>query len=257
MQQNSPINQAENAVPSAQDSPKVSLVIPVYNEEGNIVTLVAEIQAAMTRQPRSWEALFVDDGSNDQSLARIRAAAAADSRLRYAALAANSGQSAALFAGFQEAGGEILVTLDADLQNDPADIPLLLELFDQGYDMTIGVRARRQDSAVKKIASKIANAIRNRLTHEEVSDTGCSLKAMRASMVRRLPLFRGMHRFLPTLMKMQGAKVAEAPVNHRPRLQGISKYGVWDRAFSGLYDLLAVRWMQKRNIYGCKIKERG
>lgn len=255
MQENTGEHRATGA--KAPDGAEVSLIVPVYNEEGNIAPLTAEIKAAMARQPRLWELIFVDDGSGDQSLARIKAEAAADKRLRYLALAENSGQSAALFTGFTEAAGAILVTLDADLQNDPADIPRLLDLFGRDNDMVIGVRRRRQDSVVKKISSRFANAVRNRLTSEDVSDTGCSLKVMRASMARRLPAFRGMHRFLPTLMKLLGAKVAESPVNHRPRVRGLSKYGVWDRAFSGLHDLLAVRWMQKRNIYGCKIRERG
>ncbi|MDR2801291.1 MAG: glycosyltransferase family 2 protein [Desulfovibrio sp.] len=252
-------NTGENHAKDAGDlgRTEVSLIVPVYNEEDNIAPLTAEIKAAMARQSRLWELIFVDDGSGDQSLARIKAEAAADRRLRYLALAENSGQSAALFTGFMEAEGAILVTLDADLQNDPADIPRLLDLFGRDNDMVIGVRRRRQDSVIKKMSSRFANAVRNRLTSEDVSDTGCSLKVMRASMVARLPAFRGMHRFLPTLMKLLEAKVAESPVNHRPRVRGFSKYGVWDRAFSGFCDLLAVRWMQKRNIHGCKIRERG
>jgi glycosyltransferase involved in cell wall biosynthesis len=186
----------------------------------------------------------------------MRDAAATDGRVRYLSLAENRGQSAALVAAFQEARGEIFVTLDADGQNDPADIPRLLKLFGRNNDMVTGVRLHRRDSTLKTLASRAANAIRNRLTNENITDTGCSLKAMRASMVSRLPLFCGMHRFLPTLMKMQGALVVEMPVNHRPRKAGVSKYGIWDRALSGLYDLLAVRWMQKRHI-SYSIKERG
>ena len=235
--------------------PLVSLIIPVYTEEGNLPVLLEEIRAAMAVQDRTWEALFIDDGSKDGSLRILRELAALEPRLRYLSFEENRGQSAAFAAGFQEARGEIFVTLDSDLQNDPADIPVLLNMYGQQYDMVIGWRAKRQDTVVKRMSSKIANAIRNRLSHETVKDTGCSLKVLKASLARCLPMFTGMHRFLPTLMKMQGARVAEVKVNHRPRLHGTSKYGVWDRAFSALYDLLAVRWMQARH-FTYKIKER-
>jgi glycosyltransferase involved in cell wall biosynthesis len=244
---------AARARPSA---PAISLIVPVYNEEGNIAPLTGEIRAAMSRVEDVWELCFVDDGSTDGSLDAVKAETAADPRVRYIALDRNCGQSAALAAGFEEAAGGILVTLDADLQNDPADIPVLLELFGKNNDMVAGVRVRRRDSFMKKASSRFANAVRNKLTGEHIRDTGCSLKVLRASMARRLPRFRGMHRFLPTLMKMQGASVVEVPVSHRPRRSGSSKYGIWDRAFSGLYDLLAVRWLQRRNLR-FRIRERG
>ncbi len=240
---------------SSPADPLVSLIIPVYNEEGNLPILVEEIRAAMTAQDRTWEVLFVDDGSRDNSLRIIRELAALEPRLRYISFEENKGQSAAFAAGFQEGHGEIFVTLDSDLQNDPADIPLLLNVYGPDYDMVIGWRAKRQDTFVKRASSKIANAIRNRLSRETVKDTGCSLKVLKASLARQLPMFTGMHRFFPTLMKMKGARVAEVKVNHRPRLHGTSKYGVWDRAFSALYDLFAVRWMQARN-FTYRIKER-
>ena len=241
-----------NSLPA---DPLVSLIIPVYNEQDNLPVLLEEIRTAMAAQNRTWEALFVDDGSRDNSLQILRDLAAREPRLRYIAFAENRGQSAAFAAGFQEARGEIFVTLDSDLQNDPADIPRLLDVYGQEYEMVIGWRAKRQDTFVKRISSKIANAIRNRLSRETVKDTGCSLKVLQASLARRLPMSTGMHRFFPTLMKMQGARVAEVKVNHRPRLHGKSKYGVWDRAFSALYDLLAVRWMQSRH-FTYRIKER-
>ena len=241
-----------NSLPA---DPLVSLIIPVYNEQDNLPVLLEEIRTAMAAQNRTWEALFVDDGSRDNSLQILRDLAAREPRLRYIAFAENRGQSAAFAAGFQEARGEIFVTLDSDLQNDPADIPRLLDVYGQEYEMVIGWRAKRQDTFVKRISSKIANAIRNRLSRETVKDTGCSLKVLQASLARRLPMFTGMHRFFPTLMKMQGARVAEVNDNHRPRLHGKSKYGVWDRAFSALYDLLAVRWMQSRH-FTYRIKER-
>lgn len=234
---------------------QVSLVIPVYNEEANLPILMREIVQAMDSQTRPWRVLFVDDGSGDKSLEVIRALAASDERTDYISFADNRGQSAAFAAGFQEARGEIIVTLDADLQNNPADIPAMLDLFDQGSDMVVGWRAKRKDTLAKRWASKLANAIRNKLSRETVKDTGCSLKVLRAPMARRLPVFTGMHRFLPTLMKMQGASVAEVPVSHRPRLHGTSKYGILDRAFGAFCDLLAIRWMQNRSFH-YEIKER-
>lgn len=233
----------------------VTLVIPVYNEQENIEPLLAEIIQAMDKQPRPWQVLFIDDGSTDDSLRVIRDKAQADGRVRYLAFAANRGQSAAFAAGFREGEGSVFVTLDADMQNDPADIPAMLNLYDQGYDMAIGWRKNRQDTSVKRVASRIANAIRNALSGETVRDTGCSLKVLRAEYACKLPMFTGMHRFLPTLMKMQGARVAEMAVSHRPRHKGVSKYGIWDRAFSALYDLFAVCWMKKRH-FNYTIRER-
>ena len=227
---------------------KISLIIPVFNEEENLLDLYRELVRSLAGFTGDWEVLLVDDGSTDSSLAVIRGLAEADPRVRFLAFARNCGQSAAFAAGFRFAAGDVIVTLDADLQNDPADIPAMLEVYSQGADMVIGWRARRQDSVVKRYASRIANWVRNRISRETVRDTGCSLKVMRAEMVKAIPMFTGMHRFLPTLMKLEGAKVAEVRVNHRPRSKGVSKYGIWDRAWASAYDLLAVRWMQKRHI---------
>jgi glycosyltransferase involved in cell wall biosynthesis len=227
---------------------KISLIIPVYNEEENLQDLYSEITRCLSGLSCAWELLLVDDGSTDSSLAVIRALAGADERVRFLSFAKNCGQSAAFAAGFRFADGDVVVTLDADLQNDPADIPAMLDVYVQGVDMVIGWRAKRQDSAIKRYASRLANWVRNKISRETVRDTGCSLKVMRAEMVKRIPMFTGMHRFLPTLMKLEGAKVAEVRVNHRPRSKGVSKYGIWDRAWSAAYDLLAVRWMQKRHI---------
>lgn len=231
------------------DNNMVSLIIPVYNEEFNLPVLFAEILGAMGQQLRPWHVLFVDDGSTDGSLAIMRNLAKTDNHVRYIALAENRGQSAAFAAGFRHAPGDIFVTLDADLQNDPRDIPAMLVAYDEGHDMVIGWRENRRDTLAKRLASRFANSVRNALSRETVKDTGCSLKVLKASLAREIPMFTGMHRFLPTLMKMQGARVMEMSVHHRQRRFGISKYGIWDRAFSSLYDLLAVRWMQKRHIY--------
>lgn len=235
-------------------STKLSLVIPVYNEETNLPILVDEIRAAVAPLGVTYEILLVDDASTDSSLEVIKGLSSQDQKIRYLSFEKNCGQSAGFAAGFQAADGELIITMDADLQNDPADIPAMLEEYDKGYDMVIGWRANRQDSWAKRRASKFANFIRNWVSKETVKDTGCSLKVMRADMARKIPMFTGMHRFLPTLMKMQGAKVAEVVVNHRQRVHGKSKYGVLDRALTTWSDLLAVRWMKKRQI-NYRIKE--
>lgn len=227
---------------------KISLIIPVYNESENLEDLHGEVHAALAGLGYSWEFVFVDDGSSDNSLQIIQLLADKDPQVRYLAFERNQGQSAAFAAGFRYAQGDVLVTMDADLQNDPADIPAMVELYALGADMVIGWRAKRQDTLIKRYASRFANWVRNTISHEQVRDTGCSLKVMRADMARRIPMFTGMHRFLPTLMKLEGAVVEEVRVSHRPRSKGVSKYGIWDRAWASAYDLLAVRWMQKRHI---------
>lgn len=236
--------------------PEISLVIPVYNEEGNLPVLAQEITAAMAGITAVWEVLFVDDGSTDSSLAVIRSLAAGSPQIRYIALEKNSGQSAAFAAGIREAKGGILVTLDADLQNDPADIPAMLDVYGKdGVTMVVGWRAKRKDTFAKRAASKVGNAVRNWLTRDTIKDTGCSLKVMRADMARNLPVFNGMHRFFTTLMRLEGAKIVEIKVSHRPRFAGVSKYGILDRARKTVFDLLAVRWLQNRYI-AYTVKER-
>jgi len=227
--------------------PEISLVVPVFNEEDNLPVLAAEIEAAMRDLGRPYEVLFIDDGSTDGSPAVLRRLAEQDPAVRILRQRRNAGQSAALDVGFRFARGSIVVTLDADLQNDPADIPKLLELLDR-YDVVAGVRAKRQDDWVRRISSRIANGIRNRFTHESITDVGCTLKAFRTEYLRRIPMFTGMHRFLPTLLRMEGARITEVPVNHRPRLHGQPKYNIRNRIWQALADLFAVRWMQSRWI---------
>ncbi len=160
----------------------------------------------------------------------------------------NQGQSAAMHAGFRAARGEVVVTLDADLQNDPADIPRLLELLDEGdgCDMVSGIRQQRRDGFVRLAASRIANKVRNWVVGDTVSDVGCSLKAYRRSFLLKLPAFNGLHRFLPALFQIQGARIRELPVSHRPRVHGVSKYSINNRLWRGIHDLVGVRWLQKR-----------
>ncbi|MBO4317770.1 MAG: glycosyltransferase family 2 protein [Mailhella sp.] len=227
---------------------KISVVVPVYNEVGNISLLADQIGAVMAPLPYEWELWLIDDGSTDGSLDAIRSICRVMPQAGFISFARNRGQSAAFGAGFAAATGDAVITMDADLQNDPADIPAMIELYEQGFDMVIGWRYDRQDASSRKFASKIGNAFRNFLTHETVHDTGCSLKIMRASMARQLPMFKGMHRFLTTLMKMNGAKVAEIKVNHRARHSGESKYGTFSRGLAASQDLLAVNWMLRRNF---------
>jgi len=226
-------------------SPRVSIVIPAYNEEECIADCVDELRGVMDGLGEDYEVIVVDDGSTDATLERLRELKARCPQLRVLSFEANAGETAAMDAGLKNARGEFVVTMDADLQNDPADIPRMLEVAAE-WDVVSGVRAKRHDSAVRRISSRVANWTRNRLTHESVSDVGCTLRVIRGRCLEGLKLYTGMHRFLPTLLRMDGCSITEVPVNHRPRTKGRSKYGVWNRLFKGLRDLFAVRWMQSR-----------
>ena len=227
----------------------LSVVFPVYNEEENIPILLDEIAKALDGRGWSYEIIAVDDGSNDRSLAVLREQRAKHPTLRILTFEKNSGQTAALDAAWRAARGKFVVSLDADLQNDPADIPKMMQALDEhGVDMIIGVRVNRNDTWSRRMQSKIGNGVRNWLTNDQITDTGCSLKLVKRAAIDRVKLYTGMHRFLPTLVRMQGYKVAEMPVNHRARKFGVSKYGAMNRAFRGLADCLAVRWMGKRML---------
>src|SRR5438874_6275447 len=225
----------------------LSVVFPVYNEEENVAILLDEIAKALAGTPWSYELIAVDDGSRDRSLEVLRAEKARHPMLRIITFEKNSGQTAALDAGWRAARGTYVVSLDADLQNDPADIPAMMRTLEQsGADMVIGVRVNRQDTWSRRIQSKIGNGVRNWITNDHITDTGCSLKLVKREAIDRIRLYTGMHRFLPTLVRMHGYKVVEMPVSHRPRQFGVSKYGAMNRAFRGLADCVAVRWMSKR-----------
>jgi glycosyltransferase involved in cell wall biosynthesis len=229
-------------------APDLSLVVPIYNERDSLPPLVAEIAGALAG--RRYEIVAVDDGSTDGSLDVLKALKREHAELHILSFATQAGQTAAFAAGFRAARGRVIVTLDADLQNDPADIPSLLERLDAtGATAVVGYRLGRRDTRWKQLQSRIANGVRNRLNHETIRDTGCSLKAFRADAVRALTLYQGMHRFLPTLIKLQGGSVAEAPVRHRARRFGRTKYGMWNRAVRSFVDALAVRWMQRRVLH--------
>jgi dolichol-phosphate mannosyltransferase len=229
--------------------PDLSVVFPVYNEEKNLPVLLDEIRSALQKEPWSWEVIAVDDGSEDRSLEVLMQLRREHPMLRIVKLARNSGQTAALDAGWAAASGRYVVSLDADLQNDPADIPSMIRRLEgENADMVIGVRVDRKDSLGKKVQSRIGNSVRDWITGDRITDTGCSLKLVRADRIGRIRMFNGMHRFLPTLVRMDGGRVIEMPVNHRPRRFGESKYGAMNRAVRGLADCFAVRWMASRKL---------
>jgi glycosyltransferase involved in cell wall biosynthesis len=229
----------------SQARPDVSVVVPFYNEEQSLPALVREIRAAMDPLPLTYEVVLVDDGSTDGGRELLRQLQAHDARLRVARMPQNRGQSAALAAGFRLARGERVVTLDADLQNDPADIPLLLDSLD-GVAVVSGVRRNRRDDWLRKVSSRLANGVRRRALRDGTTDVGCSLKAYRAEYLRKIPMFNGFHRFLPALIQMAGGSLREVDVAHRPRVHGTSKYGVHNRLWRGVADLAGVRWMRRR-----------
>ncbi len=225
----------------------LSVVIPVYNEAENIKPLVERLGSALRDWPGEVEILFVDDGSTDSTLEALKLAQTVDARIRVARFRRNLGQTAAMAAGFRLAQGHAIVTLDGDLQNDPAEIPRLVGML-KDWDAVCGVRVGRQDSWWKRASSRIANAFRNWITGDDIIDTGCTLKAYRRECLEKLELYQGMHRFLPTLLKMRSYRVAQVPVSHHPRLHGKTKYGTWRRLTKGLVDVWGVRWMKKNRI---------
>lgn len=228
----------------------VSLVIPVKDEAENVAALAAEVREAMESSARSWECIWVDDGSTDGTGEVLGRVCAEDPSHRILRLPRNLGQSAALAAGLSSARGELFVTLDGDGQNDPRDVPGMIALLaDRDADVVNGWRVKREDGVVRRISSRVANRFRNWLTGEHVRDVGCSLRVLRRDAVRHLFVFRGMHRFLPTLVRLNGAaRIVEVPVHHRPRVRGRTKYGVNNRLWVGLADTFAMRWLQRRAV---------
>lgn len=226
---------------------EVSIIVPVKDEASNVPRLAEEITAVMEGRGYSWECIWVDDGSRDSTLALLEKLTRSNSRHAFISFERNAGQSAALHAGFLRARGTILATIDGDGQNDPGDLPALIErIRSDESDMVNGYRAMRQDTCLRRLSSKTANAFRNWVTGKTVQDTGCSTRAFRRECAANLPMFAGMHRFLPTLVAMQGWRLMEVPVNHRPRLHGRSKYGVHNRLWVGMADLFGVLWLKKR-----------
>jgi dolichol-phosphate mannosyltransferase len=238
-------------------SPEVSFVIPCHNEEGNLRELVKAIRATAEPLNLPYEVIVTDDCSTDKSWEILKELGAVDPRIRALQFAFNCGQSAAQWAGMKASRGKYIVTLDADLQNDPKDLPKFLEAL-KNYDCVCGTRVAtrsQSDSFVKVASSRIANWVRNKLSGENISDAGCCYRAFKRECVQDLKFFKGMHRFMPTLIKMEGFTVTEIDISTNPRFAGESHYGVWDRLFASFYDLLAVRWMKKR-MFKYKVAEK-
>jgi len=236
-----------------QGTPELSIVIPAYNEQDNVPLLADELRRELgARGIESFEVIFVDDGSRDETAQRVRAEVARDpAHFRLIRLERNCGESAAMEAGLRGARADIVVTMDCDLQNAPADLPALVEPVRKGdADCACGWRADRMhgDTGWRLVQSRVANGIRNALSGDQIRDAGCTYRAFRRACVARVKLFRGMHRFLPTLIRLEGYRVVEIPVRNRARVHGESKYGMWNRAFAAFYDLLAVRWMRSRVV---------
>ena len=226
---------------------EISVVVPVFNEERNLPILISKLVQVLNPLGLSYEMIFVDDGSSDGSRRILREMASQYPSLRIIGLKENRGLSTALLAGMKEVRGDTIVTLDSDLQNDPEDIPRLLSYLDR-YDMATGWRQKRDDPWLRRISSRIANVIRNRLSGEKIYDSACTLRAFKRECIKDIPIFNGMHRFLSTLVKMNGYRIIEVPVLHHSRKFGKSKYNIRNRALRSFIDLLGVRWMKGRRI---------
>lgn len=222
-----------------------SVVIPVHNEEPNLSLLIHGLMPVMEKLGKGHEVILVDDGSTDGSYKKMLELQDLFPQIVLVKFRSRNGQTAAFDAGFRQARGGVVITLDADLQYDPEDIPgLLIHL--ESADVVCGWRAQRADNLLRRISSVIANTVRNRLSHDQIKDVGCSLRVFKREGLGRMKLFEGLHRFLPTLLRMDGLTVVEVPVHHRPRLYGRTKYNIRNRLFRSLMDLFAVRWMKRR-----------
>ena len=225
-------------------APRISIVVPLFNEEENVAELQQQVADAM--RGLSHEAIYVDDGSSDSTPQRV----ITGESVRLIRFKENAGQSAAMYAGIRAARGEVIVLIDGDLQNDPADIPSLVAKLEEGegFDLVCGYRKNRKDTAFKRVQSRIANAVRSRFIGDGVRDTGCSLKAMRRDCREALIPFKGMHRFIPAFIRRAGFRITEVPVNHRPRIHGVSKYNFANRAWRATRDMFGVNWLLSRRM---------
>jgi len=228
-------------------STDISIIVPVYNEQENILPLVREVGTAMANLNGRYELVLVDDCSNDQTWQRVTEVSRADRRIRGLRHSRNCGQSAALWTGFLATTNPIIATLDGDLQNDAADLPQMIEQLDKA-DFISGTRAKRAGAWVRRISSKIARAARRAVLGVDIHDSGCAIRVFRRSTLAVVFPFNGLHRFMPILVSSAGFKVLQIPVNHRPRTAGVSKYGVGNRLWRGIFDLFAIAWFQKRQL---------
>lgn len=224
-----------------------SVIIPLKNEEDNIIDLIQELEPVMQGLKKTWELICIEDGSTDKTLEILTKLLSQKSYLKLIVFKKNYGQSSAFDAGFKAAKGQYVITLDGDRQNDPKDIPKLLKAI-QNHDLACGIRINRKDPLSKKLISFVANKVRRFICDDGVSDTGCSLKVYRSSALKKIKMYQGMHRFLPALFKIEGLRIIEIPVNHRERVKGQTKYNFFNRSFNTLADLAAVRWMGKRQL---------
>lgn len=239
--------------PQSEIVPLLSVIVPVYNEADNIGPLAEEINDTLSAAAICFEIIFVDDASTDGS--KVLLETMNSSRIRAVFHRINCGQSAAVASGFHAASGTWIATLDGDGQNDPADLPRMLErAISEKVDCVTGVRGQRQDNRIRKISSKVANGFRNLITGDQVSDSGCGIRVVCRDALKEIFIFNGMHRFLPTLLRAQGYKVIEHQVNHRERLQGVSKYGVSNRLWRGIRDCFGVRWYTRRAIVSRRVE---
>jgi dolichol-phosphate mannosyltransferase len=227
----------------------LSVVIPIYNEQETVMALLDRLSETFDPLDLTVEVVMVDDGSTDQTRSILLSQKEARPWLRVIALDKNHGQTCAMAAGFKHAKADVIATLDADLQNDPMEIPRLMDMLGEDCDTVTGWRVKRDDPWIRLVSTRVANAVRNKLSGETIHDSACSLKVYKRKCVENLALFNGMHRFMPTLVKMQGFSVKEVPVTHSARYAGQAKYGMWNRVFRAFIDLLAVRWMKKRYLY--------
>jgi len=238
---------------ASHPAPALTVIIPVYNEQDNLEALLVELEPCLRSLKLGFEVVCIDDCSTDDSPKVLQRLQLSRDWLRVVRHSVNSGESAGQATGFRRAYGDLLVTMDADLQNDPADIAGLLSELESHVDAVCGVRRKREDDFVRRISSRIANSFRNSVTGDRIADAGCTFRALRRSAVHELPVFNGLHRFLPTLLRWQGYSVRERLVNHRPRKHGVSKYGVGNRAWRGIVDCLAMRWYRRRCIRGARV----
>jgi dolichol-phosphate mannosyltransferase len=233
----------------------LSVLIPVYNEADNVIALFNEVISVLTPERYEVEVIFVNDASTDDTLSNLQELVTKNPQLRVLSHKKNRGQSAALITGARAANHPILITLDGDGQNDPADIPSMLDHYLNAKTVVLGNRAKRDDNLLRKISSRVGNRIRQGILHDGCPDTGCSLKVFSREAFLSLPSFNHMHRFLPSLFKNSGLNLVNVPVNHRPRQFGVSKYGVLNRLFVGIHDLIGVRWLLKRRIISAEVLE--
>jgi dolichol-phosphate mannosyltransferase len=233
---------------------EITIVVPLFNEAANVAPLVSELTRVFAAEARPWELVLVDDGSVDNTWSEIRKAQAADPRVRGLRHTQNRGQSAAVWTGIAGSEAPFLCTLDGDLQNDPAELPRMLGMLGE-VDFVCGHRVNRQDSWVRKVSSRLARAARKLALKADFADTGCALRAFKRNALDGVFPFNGLHRFLPILVAGGGFRCREVPVNHRPRVAGVSKYGVWNRLGRGVHDLLGVGWYQRRRLKSVTVED--